>query len=88
MADFFAIAPVLAFAAFAVGSVLAIRSMLKELADKFRQIALEPALRADPHHRLPRRELHRKSAASEVVALPRRTAALRPKLRAPLPVAA
>lgn len=88
MAQFIAIAPVVAFAAFAVGCILAIRSMLNEMAAKFRQITLEPVLAASADRKPARQGLRHKPAAAEIVALPRRPAAIRPKLRAPLPVAA
>ena len=89
MAEFFAIAPVVAFAFSALGSMLAIRSMLREMADTFRQIAEEPALPPTSLERTAPRELLRsKPGGAEIVALPRRAAGIRPTLRAPLPAAA
>ncbi len=87
MAEFFAIAPVLAFAAFALGAVLAIRAMLRDMADTFRQIAEEPVLPCAAYETVAPRETCRKPAGAEIVALPRRTAGIRPS-RAPLPAAA
>ena len=88
MAEFFAIAPVLAFAAFALGSMLAIRSMLREMADTFRQIAEEPVPPPVAHEFVAPREMRRNPAGAEIVALPRRAAGIRPTVRAPLPAAA
>ncbi len=92
MAEFFAVAPVLAFAAFALGAVLAIRAMLRDMADTFRQIAEEPALPAmtypATYEAVTPRETCRKPAGAEIVDLPRRAAGIRPTLRAQLPAAA
>ena len=88
MAEFFAIAPVLAFAAFALGAVLAIRAMLRDMADTFRQIAERPVLAPQSDDSVTPCETCRKPAGAEIVDLPRRAAGIRPTLRAPLPAAA
>ncbi|QNE06425.1 hypothetical protein [Croceicoccus marinus] len=88
MAEFFAIAPVLAFAAFALGCVFAIRSMLQDMAKMFRQIAEEPVLSSVEHYPAERREPRRMTAGAEIVELPRRAAAIRPNSCAHLPAAA